>query len=262
MASTSNKKFVVLLQGDGTLKDNKYIECLEKEGFRVKCLPVLSFNFINQEKLHENLCNSANYSGIIFTSTRSVSAVSASLKSSRDFIEKWKSKTNFSVGKATAQSAFSVLNLDTYGSDSGSSEKLCHIIIENYGHLDKPLLYPCSTIRKDTILTTLTENCIAVDEIFCYETIPNKDFENLWTDLVSVEGLPDIVIFFSPSGIQCCKDTVTNSYQKNCVTPKFIAIGPSTEKAVLDFSIHFKYQMAEKPTPEYVMKVVRELIVT
>lgn len=260
MALKLERKFVVLFQGDSTVKENKYTKLLEKESVKARIIPPLSFSFINEEKLLECLCNYDSYSGMIFTSTRAVTAVSLSLlKLNEIYVDQWKRKTNFSVGKATGDHAISVLNFDTHGADSGNSENLCELIIEMCSHIEKPLLFPCSCIRKDTIPTMLSEKNIPVEEVVCYETVPNAHFENVWQNLISEEGLPDILVFFSPSGVQSCINIIKNSYKK-LILPKFIAIGPSTEKALSETGVLCK--VAEKPSPESVMNIVKDMIDT
>lgn len=260
MALKLETKFVVLFQGDSAVKENKYTKLLEKENIKARIIPPLSFNFINEEKLLECLCNHDSYSGIIFTSTRTVTAVSLSLlKLNETYVEQWKKKTNFSVGKATGDHAISVLNLDTHGTDSGNSENLCELIIKMYSHVEKPLLFPCSSIRKDTIPTVLSEKNIPLEEVVCYETIPNEHLENFWQRLISEEGLPNILVFFSPSGVQSCVDIVKGSYKKLNL-PKFIAIGPSTQEALSEAGILCK--VAERPSPESVMNVIKDMVDT
>lgn len=255
MTLEQKKAIAVLFQGDSSTKQNKYVELLEKEGVSARSVPVLSFNFINREYLQTCLKNPDFYSGIIFTSTRSVNAVSSLISLNDVCINKWKQKTNFSVGTATANSALSELKLQTHGADSGNSENLCKLIIEMHRHLDKPLLFPCSNIRKDTIPTVLSKSGISVEEVFCYETVPNNNFECIWQNIIS-ETLPNILVFFSPSGVQSCINVIKNAYVGHQL-PIFIAIGPSTEKALSEADIYCK--VAEKPTPESLMYIIKEL---
>lgn len=257
MSQTTKKDFVVLLQGDSSGNENKYVKLFNAEGMNAKSISTLTFHFINQDKLLYCLSNPDIYNGIIFSSVRAVNAISSVLHTSSDLcMERWKNKKNFSVGKATADIAKSSLNLETYGSDSGNSEQFCQFIIKNYTLFDKPLLFPCSNIRKDTIPNTLSQSGFPVEEIVCYETVPNAQFETLWRNLILDEqGLPKILVFFSPSGVENCIETIKSSYSDGL--PKFIALGPSTEKALLRVDISCK--VAEKPTPESVIYAVKNI---
>ena len=56
-----------------------YLQTLEQAGHRAILVPVLAFNFINQEKLAQALQNAHRFSGIILTSPRAVQAVTKAL---------------------------------------------------------------------------------------------------------------------------------------------------------------------------------------
>lgn len=257
MQAEASKKFVVLFQGDASENDNKYVNMLSESGIYVKNIPTLSFNFVNAEKLKNCLENADDYGGIIFTSSRAVNAVAFSL-TSNSCLEKWKDKFIFSVGQATSEMAQSLLNLETCGSDSGNSENLCEIILQKCEKYNKPLLFPCSNIRKNTIPDTLSKHSIHLKEIVCYETVPNTQFKDVWTSLVEKENLPSILVFFSPSGVKYCSEIVMDSYD-DAVKPNFVAIGSSTEKALLDVNVR-SCKVAEKPNPEAVLSAVKDLL--
>lgn len=252
------KKFVVIFQSDVSTNDSKYVDVLKQEGIHAENISPISFNFINQEKLQGCLNDADEYSGIIFTSTKAVSAVASVFTSKSVTLENWRQKENFSVGKATTMLALSAMNLETYGSESGNSENLCQFIVEKCQQYEKPFLYPCSNIRKDTIPIILSKHNIKIEEVICYETIPNDQFKQIWERLISKEGLPEILVFFSPSGVQNCSKIVINSYQ-SAVQPKFIALGPSTEKAFNVMNI-MSCKVAEKPNPESVLSTVKSLL--
>lgn len=259
MALESKKKLVVLFRGDSsdTYENNKYLNLIAAEGIRVKSVSTLVINYISRDKLKRFLQDADSFSGIIFTSKHAVTAVSTISMFDNSILEKWRNKINFSVGKATADFALSLLKLDTRGSESGNSENLCQFIIENCGKFDKPFLFPCSSIRKDTIPHTLSKNGFAVEEIISYETGPCMYFETEWKMMISKEGLPQIVVFFSPSGVQSCLETIKNFYPEGEL-PKFVALGKSTESALLDKEI--PCTVAEKPSPESVLKAVKNLL--
>ncbi|XP_054719913.1 uroporphyrinogen-III synthase-like isoform X1 [Uloborus diversus] len=169
----------------------------------------------------------------------------------------WKHKMNFSVGEATANLAKNLLDLDTRGKEAGSSEKLCNIILGS-DPVTKPFLFPCSNIRKDTIPEVLKQNGISVQEIISYETVGNPDLRSCWQEIVSQQGLPKVLVFFSPSGVQWSHQLIKDS-KEDLKFFKFVAIGPSTEKALCDVGM-IPCEVAKKPNAIAICEAVKNVM--
>ncbi|XP_035206739.1 uroporphyrinogen-III synthase-like isoform X4 [Stegodyphus dumicola] len=181
--------YVVLFKTEagGTSRDD-YVEILQKSGIVAKVISPLTFAFINEEKLGISLKNPKDFSGIIFTSKRAVEAVSGVLKKcDKSIISEWKYKTNFAVGESTSDLA-------------------------HYVPLEKPLLFPCSNKRQDTIPEILPSCGVHVEEVICYETVSNPNMRDLWENLLSDKGLPELLVFFSPSGVEFSYKMIKSSY--------------------------------------------------
>ncbi|KFM77215.1 Uroporphyrinogen-III synthase, partial [Stegodyphus mimosarum] len=232
--------YVVLFKTEagGSARDG-YVDLLQKSGIVAKVISPLTFAFINEEKLGISLKNAKDYSGIIFTSKRAVEAASEVLKKcDKSVISEWKNKTNFAVGESTSDLARTLLNLSTEGKDCGSSEKLCSLIKSNYESLEKPLLFPCSNKRQDTISEILPSCGVHVEELICYETVSNPNMKDLWENLLSDQGLPELLVFFSPSSVQFSYKMIKSSYASDFKQLKCISVGPTTEKALSDLNMN------------------------
>ncbi|XP_042908141.1 uroporphyrinogen-III synthase isoform X2 [Parasteatoda tepidariorum] len=216
-----------------TEKIDPYIEILRKKGHKATLIPTLAFSFINSEILQEHLSQPDIFEGIIFTSPRTVEAVNKSISGSSDnLLPKWRSKKNFCVGESTANLA--------------NPDGCC-----------KSFLFPCSNKRRETVPTFLQENGFKIIEVVSYETICNPSLKSHWEKLVIEQGLPNILVFFSPSGVQYCHKLIKESYFGTSL-PKIIAIGPSTEKALIEASLT-PYKIAVKPTPNAVYEIIESL---
>ncbi|XP_035206737.1 uroporphyrinogen-III synthase-like isoform X2 [Stegodyphus dumicola] len=253
--------YVVLFKTEagGTSRDD-YVEILQKSGIVAKVISPLTFAFINEEKLGISLKNPKDFSGIIFTSKRAVEAVSGVLKKcDKSIISEWKYKTNFAVGESTSDLARTVLDLHTVGKDCGSSEKLCSLIKSNYVPLEKPLLFPCSNKRQDTIPEILPSCGVHVEEVICYETVSNPNMRDLWENLLSDKGLPELLVFFSPSGVEFSYKMIKSSYAGDFKQLKCIAVGPTTEKTLSDLSMPV-LKTAQRPSPGAVCIAVKSVL--
>lgn len=251
----SSSPTVILFKGDGSEKQpDPYVQELQNIGLKSFVIPVLHFEFISADKILKELQNPEEYSGIIFTSVRAVEAVKKAVQLIEDtddkisLIDKWKCKENFSVGDTTSAALKSVLQLNSNGKDTGNSEALCSIIVNSFPSSCKPFLYPCSNIRKDSVPDILKASGIQVAEIISYKTTCHPCIQESWEYLIRSEGNPEYLVFFSPSGVEFVIPVLLSMLTDLSVF-KFIAIGPSTEKA-LQTCGQQPWKVAAKPNPK------------
>ena len=140
----------------------------------------------------------------------------------------------------------------------------------------KPFLFPHGNLSSDSSQTKLTNANISLDEILVYETLPNPKLkEELDAETNSFKSVPEFVVFFSPSGVRNTVKYFDNHSTEIKVramdkiihdfyTPveknlrkilQFIAIGPTTQKAMQDMGIKV-YGAAKKPTPEDLLNIL------
>ncbi|KAL5285952.1 UROS family protein [Megaselia abdita] len=247
-------KTVILLKSE-TDSSDVYGRILEANNFKAIFVPTLGFGFKNLENLKTKLEHPESYSGIIFTSPRSVDAVRGALGPDTPMPEGWFKLFNLSVGEVTHNLAMSTLNqLHTKGKDTGNANNLSDFIKTNYeGSKSLPFLFPCGNLRTDTLITKLAESGFLSDAFEVYETICHPDLgDNLKKALE--EPNVEFMAFFSPSGVNCTYEY----FQKNNLSfegKKLIAIGPSTRKCIEGKGLEV-YSVAEKPTVDYLIKVL------
>ncbi|XP_063434021.1 uroporphyrinogen-III synthase-like [Mytilus trossulus] len=252
------RKFILLLRSPTEGGIDQYHKTLESKGYNPVSVPVLKFNFINIDEYTDRLSNYTSYHSIVFTSQQAV-------KATQEVIQPWKegkqselvkSLTCYVVGKATAKTARQ-LGFSPNGEESGNADNLCdYILLERDESEERPILFPCSNIRKDTILERLcskgTEG-IPVEELNVYETVHRDEITDEIKRLVDKYGKPFAVVFFSPSGVQALKK---NNLLEMLKSTKVVALGPSTHSELEKESMEV-FGTAEKPDPLSLLEVIR-----
>lgn len=247
-------KTVILLKSETDSSDT-YGRILEANNFKAIFVPTLGFGFKNLDELKKKLEHPENYSGIIFTSPRSVDAVRSALGEDIPIPDGWFKLCNYSVGEVTHNLVMSSLNqLHTKGKDTGNASNLSEFIKSNFeGNKSMPFLFPCGNLRTDTLITKLTESCFNVDACEVYQTICHPDLADNLKRALEQDNV-EFMAFFSPSGVNCTYEY----FIKNNLSfdgKKLIAIGPSTRKCIEGKGLEV-YSVAEKPTVDYLIKVL------
>ncbi|GBM35553.1 Uroporphyrinogen-III synthase [Araneus ventricosus] len=253
------EKTVLLLKAAEDSSCDPYFEKLQEAGITSIIIPTLEFIYINDEILENCLLCPENFCGIIFTSPRTVQAVHRIFDTTGFDISKWQKKENYAVGEATSKLAASLLELDLLGEEAGSSEELCKVILSSADceKFVEPFLFPCSQKSKDTVPKTLTESGLEVKKVICYKTECNSHLEESLEKLIAEKGIPDIIVFFSPSGVEFSNKIM--KFLEKTKEPQCIAIGPTTEQAIKNAKMNL-CKVAEKPNPDSVLKAVKSLL--
>ncbi|KAJ8935062.1 hypothetical protein NQ314_013035 [Rhamnusium bicolor] len=197
------RKCVLLLKTqkrDGSV--DKYEDLLQSNGFEVKQVKTLVFDFKNMDILKEKLTRSIDYEGIILSSPRCVHAIYLALHNDERLIQNWQMKHNFVVGETTHMDALEKLQLDCNGKESGNAVNLSKVILENKSLYNKPFLFPHGNLKTDTLNLELGKEGLTIEGVLVYDTIANpnieKEMKNVTDDFSSI---PEYVVFFSPSGL-------------------------------------------------------------
>ncbi|XP_018579114.1 uroporphyrinogen-III synthase isoform X2 [Anoplophora glabripennis] len=202
------RKTVLLLKSQNTdASSDKYEDLLTTNGFEVKKVKTLVFDFKNIQVLKEKIINNEAYEGIIFSSPRCVQAVYLALQNDKNVIKAWREKYNFAVGEATYTEALNKLGLECDGKGSGNAVNLSKVILEKKSAYRKPFLFPHGNLKTDTLNLELGKEGIEIKGVLVYDTIANpsilKEISDVTDDLTSI---PEYVVFFSPSGFHSSID--------------------------------------------------------
>lgn len=230
----------------------KYVTLLNANNFDPVLVPSIDFKYKNQPELAHAINHPDNFSGIIFTSPRSVTSVSNVL-SGESLKSEWKTKQNYCVGLSTWTEANTLLKLDLIGKESGSASKLAEVIVNDFKMADRdkspllPLLFYCSSIKSDTLPEKLSSNGIPLKTLDAYDTIPHPKLEENLYEIISNPKIT-FLVFFSPSGVDAYNDILQkNGWALN--DKKLIAIGETTTKAIIKKGL-ICHGTAKTPSPE------------
>lgn len=248
-------KRVVLLKSQSESVDS-YTDLLRASNFEPIFVPTLEFRFKFLDILREKLLTPDVYSGIIFTSPRSVEACEEALAEENIKLdEKWSKLHNYCVGEVTHNLIHVALDLNARGKHTGNANNLAEFIHDNLegARLDYPFLFPCGNLRQESLQLKLLEKGYFLDPIEVYETVAHSDLEvNLKQALIDENA--EYLAFFSPSGVNYT-DAILRKLDIDLSHYKLIAIGPSTRKC-LETNGFQVYKTAEKPSVEYLVKAL------
>lgn len=243
---------VVLFKSESIDQSDKYVDLLEKH-FKVIAIPTLDFVYKNLDDLKEKLENANRYSGIIFTSPRSINAVVKSLKDDK-LPEDWNLLRNYCVGESSHNLAQSLLNLKTHGKEAGNAKDLADIIAKDNEQIvqEKPFLFPSGNLKQDILEKSLSTHEIQLTPIEIYETIAHP-FLKTSINKLNNDNV-DFIVYFSPSGLKFTHPILIDC-NFDFKSVKLIALGPSTKKAIEEQDLKC-FAMCNKPTPESLLQTL------
>jgi len=112
-------------------------------------------------------------------------------------------------------------------------------------HKKEKFILPCSDILRESIPNTLDENSIDYQCVVLYRTVASD-----LSDLESVSY--DILVFFSPSGIESLLKNFSDFKQNKTLIAAF---GPTTAKAIVDNNLRLDIHAPQPQTPSMSMAI-------
>ncbi|XP_026763345.1 uroporphyrinogen-III synthase-like [Galleria mellonella] len=227
-----------------------YERVFTDNNYQVAFVEPLQFTFINLDTLKEKLSQN-EYEGLILTSPRAVEAVSKCWDPTK-FVT-WSTKRVYTVGHASSQKITLLLGLEALGSTTGNAENLAKLIAGENSKTSK-FLFPCGSLRSESLPNILQTQGITVDSITVYET---KENENLKEDLMALSDStqePCCMVFFSPSGCEYIHRQLQTFNNKLSTLPRF-AIGNSTAHKIEILGLDIA-GVAAKPVAESILESV------
>lgn len=213
----------------------------------VSSIPVLAFEFCSLDKVRCFIDNIENYSGLIFTSKRAISAFQNTITDEELCkIRNLDGFRTYVVGR-TSEDCLKQLGLSSVGADTGNAQELAGLIINEQSTATKPLMFLCGNLARETIPLRLTERSIPNECISCYKTVPDEKFEEALSSYLK-KHYPDVIVFFSPSGAEFYLNkmkTLLPCFEKI----KILCIGDYTREAVEKLGQRVD-GVAGKPSPD------------
>lgn len=220
-----------------------YEELLRAAGFEPTFMPVLEFEWVQQDELRELLAHPRRFEGLILTSPRAVQALADAMSWLPSEVSLWQAKLVYAVGPRTATD-LRALGFDPIGEETGRAELLVERIAERTYR--RPLLFLCGDRRRDVVPTRLRALRIPLEELCVYHTsvIPNLDLSEI--------ERPDWIVLFSPSGVEAL--STASDFDPTKV--RIATIGDTTAAAVADIGWQID-AVAEHPSAESIVAAIR-----
>nr|QIT07811.1 uroporphyrinogen III synthetase [Sinohyriopsis cumingii] len=250
------KNLVLMFRAMRETDEDPYEMALSTNGFIPRSIPVLAFSYTHLDDLAFHYQCYHDYSGVIFTSPRSVQATALCGKACKETnnCKNIPSELScFVVGKGTAEEARK-LGFFPQFEEAGNAEILADLIIQKMSNDGRPFLYPCGNLKRDTLSVKLKDAGLSVKEIEVYETVPSPTIEEDFDKFVQCEGLPEYVVYFSPSGVKNTKVLILKESLPVQLI-KFVAIGPTTQKELVSWGIDV-FGVCSTPDPQGLLSVL------
>ncbi|KAM9462158.1 uroporphyrinogen-III synthase [Clarias gariepinus] len=262
LVATGDRMKVLVLKEprESENETDPYIKELAACGHSATLVPVLAFQFVSLDQLSSRIFHPERHGGLVFTSPRAVEAVKRCIESStrreewNSVKEEWNAKSVYVVGKATA-SLVEAVGLKPLGEHTGTADVLSRLIIERENATSLPLFFPCGSLKREVLPTTLRQHGVPLETLTVYETAEHPDLERNITHYFSEQGVPASVAFFSPSGVKFCLELVKKLSGEKLDQMKFAAIGPTTAQALQEAGVSASCT-AQKPTPQHLATAI------
>ncbi|GAB0090290.1 Uroporphyrinogen-III synthase [Sergentomyia squamirostris] len=251
------KNLVVFKSASEESSQEEMLEKFTENHITATFITPLVFSFKNLQQWGDILRDkNEEHLGILFTSPR---VVEASAKALQGFSvhPSWKEAHNYCVGPTTGHLVLTNLHLACEGEDTGNAEALSPFILSDLREKsieNGTFLNPCGNLKLGILERKLKEGGFSLESVEIYETACNPNLRMEINEKFPANA--EYLLFYSPS---CVKFTLPLLRQKNLDMGKFkfLAIGPSTKKAIEEEGITV-FRSCEKPTFENVLKIIVE----
>ena len=117
-------------------------------------------------------------------------------------------------------------------------------------HKNEKFLFPCSDIHNDRVTVKLENLGVKFNKAILYRTVAAdlSDLENVYYD---------ILVFFSPSGIESLLKNFPDFKQNDT---RIAVFGPTTQKAVLDNDLRIDIYAPQPKTPSMSMAIEQYIL--
>jgi len=212
--------------------DDRFRDLFEAAGFATHFIPVLQTQFV---ELPDKIPPA---DAVVVTSSRAVQAIESWKR-----LGELKKLTWFAIGPAT-RDALETLGITCKHDSPGTADSLARVIAATGV---RRVLFLAGAPHRDTLKRVLRSKRVAVETRIVYRTLHRTP------DLPAGDETPDWAVFFSPRGVSVVEEHMTVDLQSVAK----VAIGPVTAEA-MEACGWEPSAVAQSPTPEGVLKAVRE----
>jgi len=227
-------KSILVSQPEPTDEKNPYADLAKKFSLKIDFRPFIKIEAVPGQEFRQERINVLDHTAIVFTSRNSVDHFFRMCKELRLTVPE--SMKYFCVSESVAYyvQKYIVYRKRKVFIGKQSFADLMDVIKK---HKEEVYLVPCSDIQKQDIPVLLDKAGVKYTNAVFYRTVAS--------DLSDIKNLAyDMLVFFSPGGIESLKKNFPKFKQNGVVIAAF---GPTTGKAVRDAGLRLD---VEAPLPE------------
>ncbi len=229
-------KKILVSQPKPSSEKSPYFDIAERHNVEIVFRPFIKVEGVSAKEFRQQKISLTDFTAIVFTSRHAIDHFFALAKELRFAVPE-----DMKYFCITEQVALYIQKYIQYRKRKifyGSTGKFADLIPTMAKHKTERYFVPLSDVHSDEIARMLDEKKLKHTEGVMYRTVPN--------DFVGDEPFDyDLLVFFSPSGVQSLLHTFPNFEQGNLAIASF---GPTTAKAIRDAGLRLDL---EAPTPKY-----------
>jgi len=230
-------KKILVSQPKPASEKSPYFDIAQKYGVELVFRPFIKVEGLTAKEFRQQRINLLDFTAVVFTSRHAIDNYFNLAKEMRVTIPE--TMKYFCVTETIALYIQKYVLYRKRKVFYGSTGKLADLVPTMAKHKTEKYLIPLSDVHSDDVVTMLNDKKLNHTECVMYRTVTN-DF----TDEEVKNFDYDMMVFFSPSGIQSLMKNFPNFKQGDIAIATF---GPSTAKAVKDNGLRLDL---EAPTPE------------
>lgn len=229
-------KSVLVSQPKPSSEKSPYFDLAERYGLKIDFRPFIKVDPVSAKEFRQQKISILDYSAVIFTARTAIDHFFRLCEEMRITIPE--TMKYFCVTEQVAlylQKYIVYRKRKVFHAPDGKLDGLMTLVQK---HAAERFIVPVSDVHKDDLLSRLDEKSIQYSKAIMYCTVSNDFGPDESFDY-------DMVVFFSPSGVQSLLKNFPNFDQKEM---KIASFGSATAKTVRDSGLRLD---VEAPSPEY-----------
>lgn len=229
-------------QPEPTTPRSPYFDLADKYKLKIDFRPFIQVEAIPAQEFRQSRINLLEHTAVIFTSRNAVDHYFRMAQEMRVNVPE--SMKYFCVSESTAYylQKYVIYRKRKIFHGKQKFEDLLDVIKK---HKQEKFLFPCSDIHNDRVTMKLENLNVKFNKAILYRTVV--------ADLSDLEDVYyDMLVFFSPSGIESLMHNFPDFQQKDT---RIAAFGPTTEKAVKDHGLRLDVYAPMPKSPSMSMAI-------
>ena len=230
-------KKVLISQPKPASEKSPYFDIAEKYGVKIDFRPFIKVESLSAKEFRQQKVSILDHTAIVFTSRHAIDHFFTLCVELRITIPE--TMKYFCTSEAIAlyiQKYVQYRNRKVFFGATGKFDDLLPLIVK---HNTEKYFIPMSDVHNEVVHNLLDKNKIQHTEAVMYRTVSNDFKEGEDTDY-------DMLVFFSPAGIQSLIKNFPNFEQKEIAIGTF---GPTTAKAVKEAGLRLDLEAPTAETP-------------